>query len=235
VRPQRIPAIVVALALLVAACAATAPSPSPRQTPAPASSTSSLDALPSAIPHAPAAAVDDALREELLAMLAQDQAVRTGIPLPGDDRTAEELFADMDAVDARNGARMAEILAVHGWPGWSLVGEDGAEAAWALVQHADRRPDLQEDGLALLRGAVEAGDASPGDLAYLVDRFLVGRNLPQRYGTQLGGDANGNLVPRTPIEDEANVDARRAEAGLEPLAEYMDAFRRAMEEPAPSP
>jgi hypothetical protein len=24
----------------------------------------------------------------------------------------------------------------HGWPGRSLVGEDGAEHAWCLVQHA---------------------------------------------------------------------------------------------------
>ena len=76
-----------------------------------------MDALPDPIPHEVAATPDDGLREELLAMLAEDQAVRTGIPLPGDDRTAEELFADMDDVDERNSARMREILDEFGWPG----------------------------------------------------------------------------------------------------------------------
>jgi hypothetical protein len=206
----------------------------PVATPAP-SLTSSMQALPGPIPHALAAAADDGLRDELRAMLAEDQAVRTGIPLPGDDRTAEELFADMGNVDQRNTMRMQELLDDIGWPGWSLVGVDGAEAAWALVQHADLRPAFQAEALAYLRGAVEAGDASPGDLAYLVDRVLVARELPQVYGTQLGAGPDGELAPRTPIEDEANVDARRAAVGLGTLAEYMDEFRRAVEGPAPSP
>ena len=53
-------------------------------------------------PHMPfPAALDDALREELLAMFAEDQAVRTGIPLPGDDRTAEELGRAFPGVPIR--------------------------------------------------------------------------------------------------------------------------------------
>ena len=32
---------------------------------------------------------------------------------------------------------MTQVLAEHGWPGWQLVGSDGAFAAWVLVQHAD--------------------------------------------------------------------------------------------------
>jgi hypothetical protein len=229
------------LALSLAACAV----PKGTATGEPTSSAiatrtaSSLDALPSAIPHELAPSLDPDLREELLAMLAEDQAVRTGIALPGDSRTAEELFDDLGNVDGRNSRRMAEILEENGWPGWSLVDEDGAEAAWALIQHADLRVELQEQGLAYLRGAVAARDASAGDLAYLIDRVLVAKDKPQVYGTQLGGDANGALVPRTPIEDEPNVDARRAAAGLQPLAEYMDEFRRSFESPAdatsPSP
>jgi hypothetical protein len=194
-----------------------------------------MDVLPEPIPHEVAATPNDELREELLAMFAEDQAVRTGIPLPGDDRTAEELFGDMDNVDTRNSARMREILDEFGWPGWSLVGRDGAEAAWALIQHADLQPDLQQRGLALLRGAVEADDASPGDLAYLIDRVLVAQDLPQIYGTQIGPGPEGEVAPRTPIEDEANVDARRAAAGLGTLEEYYEEIRRSFEEFAPAP
>jgi hypothetical protein len=230
--------------MLLAACsapAASAPASSepvsdaPSLSPSPSSSPSSMESLPDAVAHRPSASPNDELRAELLAMMAEDQAARTGIPLPGDDRTADELFAGMANVDARNSVRMTEILDQHGWPGWSLVGRDGAEAAWVLIQHADLRPEIQERGLAYLLGAVEADDASAGDLAYLIDRVLVARGLPQIYGTQLGGGPDGGLAPRTPIEDEANVDARRAAVGLGTLEEYFEEFRRAMEEFEPSP
>ncbi len=114
---------------------------------------------------------DPALRAELLAMLELDQAARTGAG------------ADLDQVDATNQARITEIFDEHGWPGWSLVGDDSSTAAWAIVQHADLAPDLQRRGLDLLTAAVAAGDASPGDLAYLVDRVRVANGELQVYGT----------------------------------------------------
>ena len=197
-----------------------------------ASSAPSGSAIPAveAIPHEPATEINEELRDELLAMMAEDQAVRTGVAPPGDDRTAEELFGQMGAVDRANSERIREILEEHGWPGWSMVGEEGSLAAWVIIQHADLQLDLQELGLRYLQGAVDAGDASAGDLAYLIDRVRVAKGQPQVYGTQLTGDPDGELMPRTPIEDEANVDARRAAAGLGTLEEYYEEFRQAMEE-----
>ncbi|MGL5818575.1 MAG: DUF6624 domain-containing protein [Phycicoccus sp.] len=167
------------------------------------------------------------LRAELLDRLAEDQAVRTGVAPPSDDRTADELAAAWDATDQRNTARMTEVLDEHGWPGWKLVGSDGAFAAWVLIQHADLELPLQERGLALMTAAVEADDADPSDLAYLVDRVHVANGRPQVYGTQWGADAAGRLEPRTPIEDEARVDIRRAEVGLGTIAEYLKELRQA--------
>ncbi len=118
--------------------------------------------------------------------------------------------------------------------GWSLVGEEGALAAWVLIQHADLQLDLQRRGLAMLQAAVGADDASAGDLAYLIDRVRVADGEPQVYGTQVEIGADGELKPRTPIEDEANIDARRAAAGLGTLEEYYEEFRNAGE-PEPSP
>jgi hypothetical protein len=193
--------------------------------------TSGLSA--SALEHVVAASPNAELREELLAMMADDQAVRTGVAPPGDDRTADELFAAWAQVDVDNAARMREILDEFGWPGWSLVGEEGALAAWVLIQHADLQLDLQKRGLELMRAAVEADDADPSDLAYLIDRVLVAEGKEQLYGTQLGAGPDGELEPRTPIQDEANVDARRAEMGLGTLEEYYEEFHDAME-PQPS-
>ena len=238
-----------AILVLLAACTAAPSASEPADATEPATSmAASEDATsPSAPPsdgptaldpepilHTPAEAMNEELRDELLQRQAEDQAVRTGIPLPGDDRTAEELFGQMDAVDRLNTDRMKEILEEHGWPGWSLVGEDGSTAAWVLVQHADLDVEFQELALAYLMGAVEAGDASRGDLAYLIDRVRVAKNLPQVYGTQIGPGPDGDVAPRTPIEDPDNVDARRAEAGLGTLEEYYDEIREAFGTPAPS-
>jgi hypothetical protein len=148
------------------------------------------------------------LRAELLAMMEEDQAEQMG-------------EATTNNYEART-ARLVEILDEHGWPGFDLVGEDGSTAAWLIAQHADTYVELQERALELLRAAVADGQASPGDLAYLEDRVAVKRGEDQLYGTQITCDAgNGPPVPQTPIADEANVDERRAEAGLPPLADYL--------------
>jgi hypothetical protein len=216
-------AVTFALALMISACsddddgrAATAPTqPAAGSTAAPTTTSTTSTTV------APGTPADPALRDELLAMLEIDQAVRTGIAPPGDTRTEQELFDAMDEVDAANKARLTEIFDEHGWPGWSLVDKDGSTAAWAIVQHADLDLAFQERGLELLQAAVDAGDASKGDLAYLIDRVRVAKNQPQVYGTQWSPNAEGEWMPRTIIEDEANVDARRAEAGLGTIAEYM--------------
>jgi len=176
-----------------------------------------------------------ALREELLQMRAVDQQARqkvTGLPKPVDPA----IWREVEAIDVRNTARMKEIVAAHGWPGKSLVGEDGANAAWLLVQHADKDPEFQQRCLDLLAEAVKKGEASGQDLAYLTDRVLVAQKKPQRYGTQVH-EEGGKRVPMA-LEDEAHVDQRRAEVGLPPLAEYMKQIERIYtprKEPAAKP
>ncbi|MDY0910920.1 DUF6624 domain-containing protein [Microbacterium sp. CFBP9034] len=157
------------------------------------------------IVHTPAADLDEALRDELLTMLEEDQAER----LEGADHGG----------DAPRTARLEEIILEHGWPSYSLVGEEAEDAAWAIAQHSDQDPDFQALALAHLAAAVEAEDASPGNLAYLTDRVAVGAGEPQTYGTQIGCGEDGP-EPVTPIVDEEAVDERRADAGLPPLADY---------------
>ncbi len=115
---------------------------------------------------------DQALHDELVAMLERDQSGRTGGPDPEGDLARTE--------------RLEEILAEHGWPTISLVGEDGEDAAWAIAQHSDQDPEFQREALELIRAAVADGEASPGNLAYLEDRVAVAAGEPQTYGTQVG-------------------------------------------------
>ncbi|MGW6841325.1 DUF6624 domain-containing protein [Streptomyces sp. NPDC054958] len=137
-------------------------------------------------------------------------------------RAAQEtgLAGDLLSIDADNTAWLRGIVAEHGWPGIDLVGEEGAEEAWLLAQHADREPQFQRLALELLTVAVEAGQAPRRHLAYLTDRCLVGAGEPQLYGTQYVGGPDGTGLMLHPVADPEGLDSRREAMGLEPSAAY---------------
>ncbi len=185
--------------------------------------------------QAPVAENED-LRRELRAMFQRDQQTRIGgmkamgeagfsFQSPASNTSPRVIWVavreqfKMSWQDAANRQRLKEIIQEHGWPGKSLVGADGANAAWLVVQHSDADVAFQRECLALMEAAPE-GEVSPQDVAYLTDRVLVNEGKKQRYGTQMGM----NFKPR-PIEDPDNVDKRRAEIGLPPLAEYVKEAR----------
>ncbi|MEU6350112.1 DUF6624 domain-containing protein [Streptomyces sp. NPDC047072] len=123
-------------------------------------------------------------------------------------------------IDADNTAWLKHVIAEHGWPGIALVGEQGADEAWLLAQHADLAPAFQRQALEVLKEAVAAEDASPRHLAYLTDRVLVAAGEPQVYGTQYTDDGDGSNLRLQPVADPDRLDQRRASMGLEPAAEY---------------
>ena len=174
----------------------------------------------------PAAVADPRLRAELLERRDQDQRLRRELvrQMNLEDGVNPALGDSVAALDRRNTARMKEILATHGWPGEALVGADGSRAAWVLVQHGDQDPSFQKLALELLGAAVEAGQASGRDLAFLTDRVRTRDGRPQVYGTQTEV-VDCRRVPY-PIEDPDGVDRRRAAVGLGPLQEYLELRRR---------
>lgn len=161
--------------------------------------------------------MNDALSRELITMAGNDSGMRERLVENG-ELADHRYHPAMRAVHEQNNQRMEEIVSQYGWPGISLVGEDGADAAWLIVQHAVLDPALQTRCLPLLEEAVRAGEAKGFHLAMLQDRVLVRRGEPQIYGSQHDVDENGRMYP-LPIADPADVDRRREAVGLEPLAE----------------
>ncbi len=147
-----------------------------------------------------------ALREELVNRMKQDQDAR------------KHAKVDAAKIDKANQVRLEEIIAEFGWPGRSLVGADGARAAWIIAQHADRNPEFQARCLKLMQ-AVPRGEVSLGDLAYLIDRVRRGAGKPQMYGTQLDR-IDGELVLQA-VDDEEGLNQRRAEMALMPMEVYL--------------
>jgi hypothetical protein len=109
------------------------------------------------------------------------------------------------------------------WPGWSLVGRDGAEAAWLIAQWAIDDIGLQRRCLEMLEVSVACNDADPIHLAYLADRVRMNDGRDQLYGSQFVVSADGGLEP-WPVDDPGAVDARRARLGLAPFAAHAAAM-----------
>jgi Family of unknown function (DUF6624) len=174
------------------------------------------------------AQIDESLQTELLKMLDTDQAGRAKILAAGheygfDSPEVDALSKTQGKVDERNVRRLKELIAAHGWPGESLVGPEGARAAFLILQHADHA--TQVEYLPLVKNAVESGDLGGQALALLQDRILIAEGRKQIYGTQLRRNKTTGALELYPIEDEANVDARRAELDMQPLAEYVRKVR----------
>jgi hypothetical protein len=170
--------------------------------------------------------MDEELRAELLARRDEDQRIRHAAMQAADKTTGrlpDDLGAEWRRVDTANTEWLNDLVDTSGWPGRSLVGKDGAKAAWLLAQHADQGRDLQRKFLDLLRAAVAAGEAEARDLAYLEDRVRVADGRPQLYGTQFQG--RGEDLAPCPIEDPGRLDERRIAAGLQPFAEYEATLR----------
>ncbi|TJZ56819.1 NUDIX domain-containing protein [Streptomyces piniterrae] len=164
--------------------------------------------------HRPRSPLDDGLRRELLRRRDIDQEFRTNLP----ETLTEEEFARWEAMDNDNTEWLRKVIDRVGWPGRSLCGDEAADAAWLLAQHADRQPHLQEAWVDLLAEAVTSGEAEPRHLAFLEDRISVRKAREQWFGTQHHKGANGQWEPY-PIREPLGVDKRRAEVGLNPLAE----------------
>ena len=139
------------------------------------------------------------------------------------------VIANAQAIDAANTRRMKEIIRLRGFPGRSLVGLDGAQAAFLLVQHADQDLAFQKAVLPQVERAYTAGEVPGEAVALLTDRILVAEGKPQRYGSQVAIE-NGTIRVQ-PTIDDATLDSRRSQLGLPPMREYLKLLRETYQLP----
>ena len=164
------------------------------------------------------------VRAELLKLVQEDQAIRNEQIRKGSAFPDQAITARMAVIDAAGTVRMKEIVKRYGWPGPDLVGQDGADAAFMLVQHS---PDysFEQAMLPLVRQSYKSGKLSAWNYALLVDRVRVHQGKPQLYGMSVNHWAGKEPV-FDPIGDEADVDQRRAKLGLPPLRDYVEIMKR---------
>ncbi len=149
-----------------------------------------------------------AVQARLKEMVDLDQAVREGKKIS---------FEAMEAADSKHRPEIERIFERYGWPKRSVFGRETAHSFWLLVQHQPL--ELQEKMLPAMELAIQNGEASRSDYAYLFDRVSIRQGKPQRWGTQ-AKCVNGLPVLDT-VEDQARLDARRSELRLAPIKVYL--------------
>lgn len=168
------------------------------------------------------------LAQELKAMELRDQDIRSRY---SQSPSGESLVEEMAKIDAAHEVRMTQIINEHGWPDAEMVGLKGTQAMWLLVQHAS--PQLLKKCLPYMKQAAERNELLWATVALSIDRDLLYDGKKQLYGSQLHMSQSGSYETY-PVEDEANLDARRRQVGLGPIALYK-AQMLEMNKPSPSP
>jgi hypothetical protein len=164
--------------------------------------------------------MDESLAKALLDMEARDQALRAELTASGID---DVYHPRLEELHRANASRLRQIIAVFGWPGLTLVGEKGAQAAWRIALHSIGEPAFMRQCRDLIDIASHNGDVPRWQFAIIDDRIHVYEGKPQRYGTQLRNGPDG-LEPH-PLESDSRVNSMRMHAGLPPLAQTLSRAR----------
>lgn len=179
-----------------------------------------------------AASATDPQLAELFRRTAEDQFARfslshyvrqthgAGLSEAALDIVDGEATQAMCAADKASQRWLKQWMAHRAWPRNSVEGERAAHAAWLVAQHADQDVALQKAVLAAMEPLLANKDVDATDYAYLYDRVAVNEGRPQRYASQGRCIGPGQWRP-LPMEDEANIESRRAAINLGALAEYI--------------
>jgi hypothetical protein len=160
-----------------------------------------------------------ALRDRLLKMGDEDQAVRGfahGRQVSG---TTKEMIQKIPQTDARLTKELQQIVKESGWPTIALVGIDASNAAMLILTHtADHA--WQRQLLPQLQELADTGKIDGSGLALVIDKELVAEGKLQRYGSQFKF-INGAMAMYA-VEDPATLDQRRAKVLLPPMDVYKE-------------
>lgn len=136
-----------------------------------------------------------------------------------DSKEAKTYLPQMRFIDSVNQIKTERFIDTHGWRGQDELGYQGNATLFLVIQHSDSA--IQEKYIPLLREAVKQKKARPEDLALMEDRLSISKDGYQIYGSQIAQDPTTKKFFILQIKDEANVNKKRAEVGLQSLEEYV--------------
>ncbi len=180
------------------------------------------------------------LRSIILDMADKDQAIDQVLQetMMGNENSSgkPEVPAELEkrivAIYQSNTVEVKKIYEENGWPNSSMIGHDGVNAFWLLVQHSTDHEFIRTV-LPSVKTAFREGEIIDAQsFAWFIDRQLVSGGKPQRYGTQIKEWDNGTPI-LFDIENPSQVNAVRGSIGLFNLEGYLSAVKTCyLQEPA---
>lgn len=148
----------------------------------------------------------DALRS----MQFRDSVIRYQYVHAPDKCARDSLRLLMSIMDSIHSIKLQALIEEYGLPTWSNVGYEGFYSAYIIMMHINS--DLQGSLIEQLTPLMGIGDVPRDKMAYLIDRSLIIKKLPQRYGCQIYRSGKSQ-----PIEDIEYLNERREVMGLCPV------------------
>lgn len=137
-------------------------------------------------------------------------------------RQSDEMKAHWQKIheaDSINLVEVKKILDERGWLGAKVVGYQGNQTLFLVIQHADL--ETQVKYLPMMREAVKLGNAQASSLAMLEDRVALRQGKRQIYGSQVGRDRETGEYYVSPLIEPEKVNDRRAAVGLGTIQDYI--------------
>lgn len=130
----------------------------------------------------------------------------------------QEIYKKNHAI---NEQKVITILNEYGWPTNEMIGDNGNWTIANVLQHSDY--EIRVKYLALMEMAVKDGKLEPRFLVRAADRIATDKGKLQIYGGQMKYYPETKSFNVWPVYDPVNIDKRRAEIGLEPIADFLKA------------
>lgn len=154
----------------------------------------------------------DSLRVVLEDIYDKDQGCRAAADtLDFSSPAASAFFKKLKEVDDANQPQVFNILDKYGCLPQSKIGKKAADGLFYVIQHSSN--EKLEHYFPLFKEMAAKGEANKVNVAKMEDRILTNQGKKQIYGTQAYFRGNEGRI--WPIEDPANVNKRRKEAGFE--------------------
>ena len=131
-------------------------------------------------------------------------------------QTQQEIYEKNHIVNER---KVKNILDKYGWQTKEMIGEQGNWTICNVIQHSDN--EIRIKYLPMMRKAVKDKKLEPRFLVRAEDRIATEKGELQIYGGQMKYYPETKSFNVWPVYDPVNIDKRRAEIGLEPIAEFL--------------
>jgi len=136
-----------------------------------------------------------------------------------DSKEAEKYQLIYEKNHVINEEKITKLLDSKGWPKKSVIGEQGNWTICNVIQHAEN--DVRIKYLPMMKKAVLAKQLLPRFLVRAQDRIATEQGQLQIYGGQMKYYPETKSFNVWPVFEPENIDKRRAEIGLEPIAEFL--------------